>query len=508
MPPDVPPPPRFDRATWLSLLVVATAAFFTYFYYFDYPAVPFWDERYYIVDAQKYIHGVYFVDLHPPLGKLLVALGERLFGANADTTQFLNVTYWATTVPEGFSFAGFRFFPVLLAWLTAPLLFLLFFTIARSRVLAMLLCGLYIFDNALVVHLRGAMLEGPLLFFTVLLLVAAVWLLGTPPAARRRLRTLALVMGIALGCVLTTKSIGVAMVWVPIAAAWGLRRERRRALECLAIAALVSVVVVLAVWEIHFTLARHLNPALQEQGFYQTPSPAARAFLQSSQRVPIAAFPALLGEAFRYARWYDSARPQIDFCRTDEKASPFWMWPIGARSVAYWWDTDDGGKSFRYLYLQVNPVVWWTALAGLIAAVSLLVGSAIAPPAKPLKHRFLLTMFTGLYVAYFVPFRWIHGVMFLYHYFIPLILSFVLLALVIDEITQLGSRTITMGHKQTALALWLAAAVTCFWFYKPMTYYERPLTPEALQRRAIVALWDLRCITCPHADGLCTSAQK
>jgi len=32
---------------------------------------------------------------------------------------------------------------------------------------------------------------------------------------------------------------------------------------------------------------------------------------------------------------------------------------------------------------------------------------------------------------------------------------------------------------------------------------ERPLTPQELNRRAIVALWDLRCITCPHADGLC-----
>lgn len=504
--PDVPPPPRFDRGTWLALLVVAGVAFFTYLYYFDYPAVPFWDERYYIVDAQKYIHGVYFLDLHPPLGKLLVALGERLLRENADTTEFLDVTYYATNIPEGVSFAGFRIIPVGLAWLTAPLLFLLFLTIVRSRTLAMLLSGLYIFDNALVVHLRGAMLEGPLLFFTVLLLLATVWLLGTPSAARRRLRALALVMGIALGGVLTTKSIGVVFVLAPLAAAWGLRRERRRALECLLITAFASLVVVLAVWEIHFALARHVNPKLKDDGYYQTPSPAARAFLQSSHRVPIVAFPAMLGEALRYAQWYDAARPQIDFCREDEKASPFWMWPIGARSVAYWWDTSDGGKSFRYLYLQVNPVVWWTALAGLLAAVSLLVASAIAPPARPLKHRFLLVLFTGLYVAYFVPFRWIHGVMFLYHYFIPLILSFVLLALVVDEIGQLGSRTLTEGHKRTALALWLAAAVACFWFYKPMTYYERSMTPDELHRRALVALWDLRCITCPHADGLCTSS--
>src|SRR3989442_10135321 len=120
---DVPPPPPFDRDTWLVLLLVTVAASLVYVVNFSFPAVPFWDERYYIVTAQKYLHGVYFIDLHPPLGKLLIALGERLFGRNAVTTHFLDVTYWATTVPPGFSFVGFRVFPVLLAWLTAPLLF-------------------------------------------------------------------------------------------------------------------------------------------------------------------------------------------------------------------------------------------------------------------------------------------------------------------------------------------------------------------------------------------------
>ena len=500
--PDVPPPPPFDRNTWLALLLVTLVASFVYVVNFSFPAVPFWDERYYIVAAQKYLHGVYFIDLHPPLGKLLVALGERWFGQNASTTQFLDVTYYATEVPEGFSFVGFRVFPVLLAWLTAPLLFALFLTITRSRTLAMLLSGLYLFDNALVVHMRGALLEGPLLFFSVLLLLAFVWLLGTPPDRRGRVRALAAVVGVALGCVLTTKSIGVVFVILPLVVIWRLR-DRRRAVECALIVALTSGAVVCSVWEIHFALARHLNPALQENGFYQTPSAQARAFLEGSRRVPLAAFPAMLGEALRYARWYDAARPAIDFCRADEKASPFWMWPIGARAVAYWWDTADNGVSFRYLYLQVNPVVWWTALAGLIAAISLLVGSVLTPPARPLRNRVLLATFTGLYLAYFIPFPWIHGVMFLYHYFVPLIFSFVLVALVLDEVDRIGSRAITFADKRLALAIWLAAAIASFWFYKPLTYYERPLTPEALRRRAIVGLWDLRCITCPHADGLC-----
>ena len=491
------------------MLLVTCAASLTYVVNFGFPAVPFWDERYYIVAAQKYMHGVYFIDLHPPLGKLLVALGERLFGQNASTTQFLDVTYYATDVPADFSFVGFRVFPVMMAWLTAPLLFTLFLTIMRRRTLALLLSGLYVFDNALIVHMRGALLEGPLLFFSVALLLAFVWLLGTPPPRRSWFRVLAAIIGIALGCVLTTKSIGVVFVLVPLVAVWTIWRRHgdpRRAMELALIVAATSAAMFMGVWETHFALARHLNPALQEQGYYQTPSAGAKAFLESGRRVPVIAFPAMMREAIRYAQWYDAARPAIDFCKADEKASPFWMWPIGARAVAYWWDTTDNGASFRYLYLQVNPVVWWTALAGVIAAVSLLIGSVVAPPARPLRNRFLLATFTALYFAYFVPFRWIHGVMFLYHYFTPLIISFVLVALVLEEMNQAGTRAITFAHKRAALAIWLVAVVATFWFFKPLTYYERPLTPEELSRRAIVALWDLRCITCPHADGLCSSS--
>lgn len=500
---DRSPGPRFDRATWLALLLVTAAGFFIYVWNFDFPAVPFWDERYYIVDAQKYLHGVYFVDMHPPLGKLLIALGEYLFGRNAETSQFLDVTYYAETIPPGFSFVGFRVFPVLLAWLTAPLLFLLFLTITRGRLLAVMLSGLYLLDNALIVHLRGAMLEGPLVFFAAVLLLCFVWLADTPPEARRRVRVLALAMGVALGCALSTKSTAVVFVALPLMAGWRLRHDRRRAFECIVIAAAVSALVVAAVWEVHFTLARRVNPKLMTDGYYQVPSLAARAFLEGPARVPVAALPALVGEAIRYARWYDLARPAIDFCKPDQTASPFWLWPIGARAVAYWWDSSDNGRSFRYLYLQVNPVVWWTALGGVIVAISLLVASIVGPPGRPLKNRFLLAAITAIYFLYFLPFPWIHGVMFLYHYFIPLLLSFVLLVLVVHEIDQIGARPFTVEGKHTALAVWLVLAGASFWFYKPLTYYERPLTPADIERRAIVDLWDLRCVACPLTDGLC-----
>ena len=78
-----------------------------------------------------------------------------------------------------------------------------------------------------------------------------------------------------------------------------------------------------------------------------------------------------------------------------------------------------------------------------------------------------------------------------------------LVALVVAEVDQIGSRPITADHKETAFVVWLVLAGASFWFYKPLTYYERPLTPAELHRHAIVDLWDLRCVGCPLTDGLC-----
>jgi dolichyl-phosphate-mannose--protein O-mannosyl transferase len=137
----------------------------------------------------------------------------------------------------------------------------------------------------------------------------------------------------------------------------------------------------------------------------------------------------------------------------------------------------------------VNPVVWALALLGLVAAVALLIAAIFASSRVTLKRRGLLTTLVVTYAGYFIPFFWIHGVMYLYHYFIPLFLTFVLCALVLDELPGPPAR-------QRQLAVVAAALVVAgFWFYKPLSYYE-PLTDRQLQRRAVVSLWDLRCATC------------
>ena len=107
-----------SREHWLPLAFLAVLSYATIVSGFSRPQALFWDENYHIASAQKYLNGVFFMEPHPPLGKLLIAAGEGLLQRNDRNDQFIDTDY-ATNPPEGFDFTGYRLFPVLFAWLTA-----------------------------------------------------------------------------------------------------------------------------------------------------------------------------------------------------------------------------------------------------------------------------------------------------------------------------------------------------------------------------------------------------
>src|SRR5690606_25394782 len=93
------------------------ASLLSYCTLYGLPNSLFWDENYHIASAQKHLDGVMYMEPHPPLGKMLLALGEAIVNPNADLDKSaFNSTDYITgnQVPEGFSFAGFRLMSVLL----------------------------------------------------------------------------------------------------------------------------------------------------------------------------------------------------------------------------------------------------------------------------------------------------------------------------------------------------------------------------------------------------------
>jgi dolichyl-phosphate-mannose--protein O-mannosyl transferase len=485
----LPQSPDKKRALLFFILVTAIG-FFTYVQRYNQPAAFFWDENYHIASAQKYLNGVYFMEQHPPLGKLLIAAGELLLNRNALDNQFIGTDY-GTDLPAGFSFAGYRLFPVLLAWLTAPLLFLIFWKLTKSDIASALLSSFYLFDNALIVHLRGAMLEPTLLFFSALNILAFLLLRNEQNA--KRFGWYAALFGASFGFVLTTKVVGLVMILLIPALIFLLWPKKDLIQKFVGIGALAFLVSFVSVWQTHFALGSTINPLLPDQGYYQA-SEQYKAVLTAGKNRSLRWFPVMLKDSLNFVSHYNNGVPRLDLCKEEENGSPWFLWPIGGRSISYRWETPDGGL-YQYLYLQVNPAVWWIAFAGVIAAVGLLLSSFVMDLKSPLRDRPLLLIFTGLYLSYMAAISQISRVMYLYHYFLPLLFSFCVLALVLMEIQRIGRWTVTTNRRLGAFMVLALVIFASYEFYRPLSNYE-PISDGAFARRVLTELWDLHCVHC------------
>jgi dolichyl-phosphate-mannose-protein mannosyltransferase len=477
---------------WLSIgftALVILISYFTYFNNYAYPQSGYWDESYHIASAQKYLNGIFFMEPHPPLGKILLALGEKIIHANPTNNDYIG-TDFAKDIPASFSFAGYRFFPVLLSWLTAPLIFWIFLLIAKNHFFALFLSSFYLFDNALIVHLRGAMLEGILLFFlalTILMCLLSLKCLDHP----KWLFTCALGFGIAFGLLATTKVTGyIALLLLPLVPV-KLWTDWKQALRYLGISFAGFAVVFITVWQLHFAIASQINPALAHEGYYDA-SPAYQQILKDGRTRSPLAFPAMLADSLNYTRLYNSNVPKLDLCHKDEGGSPSFLWPLGARSINYRWETPDGSV-YRYLYLQINPVIWALALLGIICSGSLLLGSVFL--GISLENGLVMGTFMLMYVGYMLVMSQIGRVMYLYHYFPPLLFSFFLFGLSLVEIKKLGKWDFTGTAKTSFLAVATVCVVVSYSFFSPLTYNQL-ITDQDFHKRMIFPLWQLRCVNC------------
>ncbi len=487
---------RATLALYLGFVILTS--FFTYFYRYNYPQSVFWDEPYHIASAEKYLSGVYFMEQHPPLGKLLLAAGEKIVNANAVDDAFITTDYGKDFGPN-FSFAGYRLFPSLLAWLTAPLLFLIFFFFTKNPALSALLSFVYIFDNAEIMHNRGAMVDSPLTFFGMLQILFFLYVQDPHQKKISRHNIFSLLFGIAFGLAICTKVVGLIFILLVPAALIRLYPDWKKIVLFSIFSFIGFAISFVVVWQIHFALGSRIVPELNNSGYYQA-SDEYKEILNAKKNGSLLSFPVMIRDSLTYITFYNKGVPRLDLCKPDENGSPAYFWPFGARSINYRWDKLPDG-SFRYLYLQSNPIAWLCGLLGVILSAFFLLTRVFFPAQKPLKNGYLMLVFFGMYASYMLAISQLGRVMYLYHYFIPLLFSFILFGLVVDNIETIGRWKLSENRKivlMTVIGLFIFAA---FQFYRPLTYYE-PLKDAAFRRRAIFPLWELTCVDCQKKSSL------
>jgi dolichyl-phosphate-mannose-protein mannosyltransferase len=587
------------------LLFVICFAFLTFFSNYFYPNSSIWDEVYHISSAQKYISGTYFMEAHPPLGKQIIALGEKIVNPNDkyDNLNFFakwclsntpaiyeyqveengsnktitensktnekgekipltlldirqknpdksvdqsgfNQTDSIKEFPKDFSFCGYRLLPVIFAILIAPLFFLLLLIVTKNPHLSILGSSLYVFDNAIIAHFRSAMLESIQMFFVVLAVLVTTYYINLKSnfQAKTIINKIIynqwfkyIILGIVIGLALAVKHNSIILLLLPVILLVADYIQNKIiiystsklnfvikiifiSIQRLIISFVFAGLIYFLIFCLHFVLANNLiSQGQNNQGKYQ----ASEQYLQilNDKRGFVSlfglsknqegTFPQYTPNAYimfmdnwNYMNNYHNGVPKLDYTKADENGSYPTNWPVMNRTISYRWETSDSNKTFRYIYLIGNPLIWLLALVGVVLSSALVLGNLFFNlKIKNYKLFGIICIFTLLYYIYMgimintISIR----VMYLYHYFIPLIFSFVLLVSVLQYIFEDEFKDtnfdLNINNKTFRLYTILITVVFliafCFAYFSPFTY-SQPLNVYDFQNRNWFDFWQMR----------------
>lgn len=454
---------RSPEMLWLSALSLLTRLYDLFE-----PRAVVWDEVHFERFTAAYFTGRYYIDVHPPLGKLLFYWAAKVLGVSG------------AALASNQSTPALRLLPALSGALIIPVVYLLMRELRASRRVATLAAVLLLVDNALLVESRLILMDA------MLILAGMVAVLGYV-AARHRVGpkrwTFLVISAIAAGVAASIKWTGLSALGL-ILLHWGidglLRRRRFWPLaQEMALLTVIPLIIYLGSFAVHFALLP--NDGIGSMSM----SPEFRATLRgSANAVPGATVPFL--QSFRELNhvmgvinigWATDHHPG---------ASPWYTWPIAKHSIGMWTLATPDGE--RWIVLFANTVVWLGTVAGML----IMAGAALLRRAA-LRARVQALLFLAAgYAINLVPFAFIKRPMFLYHYFFALIFSVMLAALGVgalagwdsnddDEFWQFSSvwsRRVYVGIITLAAAAFLYAA--------PVSY-GWPLTPaQFLHRRMLI----------------------
>ena len=442
------------------------------------PAAPIWDESYYLTAAARYEDRIAQFASHPPLGLALIAAGDALLHPNRhlDTRRMgWDKKIAGDKIPHGYSFAGVRFASGVFSVLGALAFFALMYVFTGSPAAALAFSNLYLFENAFIVHFRAAQLDGfQIAFVLATLLCFAV-------SARRGARSspgVELLLGMGCGLAIMVKAnavvlglLGVMLVGRRIALAWQREQHGRvllRGARDGAIMVAGCCAAMAAVLTFHVVFNR-VPPIAASPAGEKDLSFMSHSYLAYLQRKRPLSPRVLAAAGWDYIEFMADDFEGIT--RTDPNGSRPIEWPLHRGTINYRWDSN--GDKTAYVQLTGNLFGWMLALAALIGSAAWLTIARVRrwPSAHP-ERRALMGMLLLQYLAFMAVHIYIgeQRVMYLYHYFIGLVLTFCLVPLLAAEAAErwpaLKAR---QGQLLGAMVVMLWA---CFIFYSPLTFHR------------------------------------
>ncbi len=500
-----------ENSLFLYTLAVLLMAVCVYFPNYNQPNKSIWDEAYFIPAAQKYVHGVAFLQDHPPLGKLFIALGEKIFNGNTNIPEeFLTTEYSVENIPGTYNYTGARFFPIIFGILAATLFFWLLCILLQNNTLAFFFSLVYLFDNAIIVDTRAALLQSTQLFFIFLALIYFMKLWDSLSSGKPQLNFVSFkeyfILGLLVSLPILVKVNGLflvlcfVLIYLKDKNLSHLNQENFikkinqpkyfKGFVSKAIVFISAIILSTALIyglhgllgkEIHGdTYAKYINNTNYKNSLEGQENLTARGVLK---------FYAInILYIFKHHINVESLNPS-NYQTLSDPSFPI-TWPIGARSVIYAYEYNS--ESARYIYLQGNPVSWLIGLLGMLLSIVLILSKHVFGLKITDQKLFeKIKLFLALYLFYMIIMFLIPRAMYLYHYLIPLTLSYILAALIF----QYTMKTY-LEIPKVRIYLYGVLSGTCFivfatfLFFSPLTYYI-PITDKELSKRQWVPFWQL-----------------
>jgi len=442
----------FGQNTKLKcLLLLLSFSLVTRYLVLGHPSSAVFDEVHFNYFSAFYYTGQYYYDIHPPLGKLLIALSAWPGGG----IQPEDVVRTISTPFPNESYLSMRAVPAFAGSLIPVFIFLCAVELKLSNKAALLAGALALLDNAMIIQSRLILLDSMLLCFGI----ASLWFFLV--SRRKKSLGLFVVAAVLAGCGMSVKWIGVSflgLIGLIILVDWIKQWLARKWSITPFFYGTGLVAIALTVYTLTFAVHFHLLPVSHQQGD-QFMSYDFRSGLEGSRYENAQAVATRVNCPSNYKHTITYGTPDTEIksaekllCKIDYQAisapgfwkkfselnrvmyttnqglsqshpdaSPWFSWPIMHRPLYYW--HHDNAR----IYLLGNPIVWWlSALA--------VMGFAIAQFKYRAWHQNEAAWIIQVgFWANMLPFSLVNRVMFMYHYLASLCFAILMIAFWLDQ---------------------------------------------------------------------------
>jgi len=455
-------------------------SFLTRFFNLNIPSKVVFDEAHFGLYATKYFSHQYYFDIHPPLGKMLLAISGFLGKAKSGFDFAVNGDY------GDFNFLALRFLPALLGSLLVLLIYFFVKELGFSKRVAFLSSFLVLFDNALILQSRLILLDIILLFFIFLSFYFFILNKKYSPFSLK-CYLFHFLTGLSLGAAISLKWTGfgiLGIIWFLAFSDISLKEsfKKENLIKIFSLLFLPFFIYFL-IFIIHFSLlplpcssncGAVLDPYLKNTSntlylnFNQPPEGNIfKKFIETNKLM----LASNLGSTMTY--YYQS---------------DWYSWPFMIRPIHYFQESQ--GDKISHIFLFGNPIIWWLGIIGVIGILYLWIKNFFCSFKLKLPSSFYSENSRVLflcYLVYLLPFAAIERFLLIYHYLPALIFSIILFSVFFDGILE------TFFSKKKANFLFLGLLILIFLsflYFSPLTY-GTPLTENGFQLRMWLDTWAL-----------------